>query len=201
MPWSLRERGIHQTNGRWNRCLPRGSTVDSRGLSVVSRHRFYICGRQTNIMPWYSMTSIYHWERDGDTLPRYERRVTLCSAADEESATEALLREAKEYPDSERVVFLGDYRIEELDEPPSEKPIEVAHELTIGVDLTSGSTIEPNQFMDQYRCASRIESCDTFGFHHVWHNIDNQTSGCYNCKVVREGRMWEQETESKGFSL
>ena len=147
-------------------------------------------------MPWFSMTAIYHWERIGDTLPKYERRVTICSAADEEAAKEALLREAKEYPASEHIVFLGDYCIEETDEPPSGVPIEIAHELTIGVNLTTGATIDPDQFLEQHWCASRIESCETFGFHHVWHNIDNLTSGFYNCKVVREGRLWEQSQET-----
>ena len=143
------------------------------------------------------MTAIYLWERVGDTLPKYERRITICSAADEKAATEALLREAKEYPASEPIVFLDDYCIEEIDEPPSEVPIEVAHELTIGVDLTTGTTIEPDEFLERHWCASRIESCETLGFRHVWHNIDNQTSGCYNCKVVREGRLWEQDPEAK----
>ena len=146
-------------------------------------------------MPWYSMTAIYHWERIGDTLPKYERRTTICSAAGEVAATEALLREAKEYPTDEHIVFLDDYCIEEIDEPPSAEPIQVAHELTIGVDPTSGATIEPDQFLEQYWCVSRIESCDAFGFQHFWHNIDNLTSGCYNCKIVREGRLWEQSSE------
>jgi hypothetical protein len=150
-----------------------------------------------NKMPWYSMTAIFHWKPIGETLPKFERRVTICSAADEEAATEALLREAKEYPTSEHIVFLDAYCVEEIDERPGRVPIEVAHELTIGVDLKTGATIEPDEFLDHYWCASRIESCDTFGFQHVWHNIDNLTSGCYNCKVVREGRLWEQEPEAK----
>jgi hypothetical protein len=113
------------------------------------------------------MTAIYHWERVGDTLPKYERRTTICSAADEEAATEALLCEAKEYPAYEHIVFLDDYCIEEIDEPSSDEPIEVASELTIGVDPASGATIEPDQFLEQYWCVSRIESCDALGFRHV----------------------------------
>jgi hypothetical protein len=148
-------------------------------------------------MPWYSMTAIFHWECIGETLPKFERRVTICCAADEEAATEALLREAKEYPTSENIVFLDDYCIEEIDERPSRVPIEVAHELTIGVDLTTGAIIDPGQFLEQHWCASRIESCDTLGFQHVWHNIDNLTSGCYNCKVVREGQLWKRAPDPK----
>ncbi len=147
-------------------------------------------------MPWYSMTAIYHWERIGDALPKYERRTTICSAADEEAATEAFQREAKEYTTSEHIVFLDDYCIEEIDEPPGEEPVEVAYELTIGVDLTSGAIIEPDQFLEYYWCASEIKSCDMLGFKHVWYNINNLTSGCYNCKVVREGRLWEQSPKT-----
>lgn len=143
------------------------------------------------------MTAIFHWERMGNTLPKFERRVTICLAADQEAATETLLREAREYPTTDHIVFLGDYSIEELDDRPSKVPIEVAHELTIGVDLTTGVTIDPDQFLAQHWCASRIESCDTLGFQHVWYNIDNLTSGCYNCKVVREGRLWEHGTRAK----
>jgi hypothetical protein len=148
-------------------------------------------------MPWYSMTAIFHWERMGNTLPKFERRVTICLAADQEAATETLLREAREYPTTDHIVFLGDYSIEELDDRPSKVPIEVAHELTIGVDLTTVVIIDPDQFLAQHWCASRIESCDTLGFQHVWYNIDNLTSGCYNCKVVREGRLWEHGTRAK----
>jgi hypothetical protein len=143
-------------------------------------------------MPWYSMTAIFHWKQDGDTLPKYERRVTICSAPDEEAATKSLLREAREYPAFDNIVFLDDYCIQEIDEPPSEEPIEVASELTIGVDLATGFAVEPCEFLERNWHASKIESCEDFGFRHVWHNLDNLTSGCYNCKVVREGRLWEE---------
>lgn len=56
-------------------------------------------------MPWYSMTAIYHWERMGCTLPKFERRTTICSAADETQATERLLAEAKEYPAGDHIRF------------------------------------------------------------------------------------------------
>ena len=143
------------------------------------------------------MTAVYHWDRMGDTLPKYERRTTICSAVDEEAATEVLLREAREYPDGEQIVFLEEYDIELIGEELSEEPIEVAFEMTIGVDPTSGATIEPDRFLEQYWFASKIESCDVLGFKHIWNNIDNLTSGCYNCKVVRKGRLWEQSPETE----
>ena len=143
------------------------------------------------------MTAIYHWEQMGSSLPKFERRTTVCSAPDEERAIERLLAEAKEYPTNEHIKFLGDYTIQEIDEPPSERPVEVAHEMTIGVDPDSGGIIEPERFLQQCWQRSRMESCDEAGFEHVWHNRDGETSACYNCEVVREGRMWETDTETK----
>jgi hypothetical protein len=143
------------------------------------------------------MTAIYHWEQMGSTLPKFERRTTICSAPDEERAVEKLLAEAKEYPTSDHIKFLGDYLIQEIDEPPSDEPVEVAHEMSIGVDPNAGQIVKPNEFLKNYWDRSRIASCDALGFEHVWHNRDGETSGCYNCDVVREGRLWETDPEPK----
>jgi hypothetical protein len=142
------------------------------------------------------MTTIYHWKQIGDKLPKYERRVTICSAVDEKSAKKALLREAKNYSDSNHTVFLDHYYIEEIDEEPSIHPIEITHELTIGVDLKSGTIIEPDKFLEQHWHVSKIDSCHTFGFKHAWYNIDHTTSGCYNCKQVTKGQLWQQEPDA-----
>ena len=143
------------------------------------------------------MTAIFHWEQMGSTLPKFERRTTICSAPDEARAVERLLAEAKDYPVSEHIKFLGDYFIQEIDEPPSDEPVEVAHEMSIGVDPISGKVIEPDEFLEHHWDRSRIESCDALGFEHVWHNRDGERSACYNCDEVREGRLWETDTESK----
>ena len=150
-----------------------------------------------NPMPWYSMTAIYHWEQMGSTLPKFERRTTICSVPDEARAIERLLAEAKDYPTSGHIKFLGDYFIQGIDDPPSDEPIEVAHEMSIGVDPNSGRIIEAEEFLEHHWGRSRIESCDTLGFEHVWHNLDGKSSACYNCEEVREGRLWETDAESK----
>jgi hypothetical protein len=143
------------------------------------------------------MTAIFHWERVGDKLPKFERRVTICSAADKKAATKTLLREARAYPSSEDMIFLSDYIIEEFDGPPGKAPIEVASELTIGVDPKTGTIIKPDQFLEEHWDVRKLESCDTLGFQHVWCNKDGLTSGCYNCGVVREGRLWEHDPAAK----
>ena len=147
-------------------------------------------------MPWYSMTAIYHWEATGSTLPKFERRTTICSASDEQSAESKLMKEAEEYQ-NEHIKILDNYTTQEIDSPPSEEPIEVAHEMTIGVDPDSGAAIEPTDFIRRHWNVSRITSCDQFGFEHSWHNRDGATSACYNCDEVREGQLWKTSTNTE----
>lgn len=142
------------------------------------------------------MTAIYHWEATGSTLPKFERRTTICSASDEQSAEAVLMKEAEEYQ-SEHIKILDNYLTQEIDSPPSEEPIEVAHEMTIGVDLDSGAVIEPSDFIRCHWNVSRITSCDKFGLEHSWHNRDGATSACYNCEEVREGQLWKSSTEAE----
>ena len=145
-------------------------------------------------MAWYSMTAIYHWEVTGTTLPKFERRTTICSAFDEQRAEVALMKEAEEYQ-SDHITLLDDYTIQEILGPPCAAPVEVAHEMIIGVDPDSGTAIKPDEFLRQQRKVSSIKSCDTLGREHSWYNKDGVSSACYNCDVVREGRLWETGEE------
>lgn len=144
---------------------------------------------------WYSMTALYHWMQCGNALPKFERRITICSAVDLVAATKILLRTAQEYASDEHIVFLGEYDVQEVDDSPSEEPTEVAYEMTIGVDIKTGQLIDPEQFIEQHWTAGKLDSCDRLGFNHAWHNIDNLTSGCYNCQIEREGQLWTDESE------
>ena len=38
--------------------------------------------------------------------------------------------------------------------------------------------------------ASKGEDCEAVGAGHDWYNIDDRASGCYHCRVVREGQLW-----------
>jgi len=40
--------------------------------------------------------------------------------------------------------------------------------------------------------ASKGVDCEQAGGAHEWYNIDDLSSGCYHCVVVRPGRFWEQ---------
>lgn len=34
------------------------------------------------------------------------------------------------------------------------------------------------------------KDCEAAGGAHQWYNVDNFTSGCYHCNVVRDGQLW-----------
>jgi hypothetical protein len=37
-----------------------------------------------------------------------------------------------------------------------------------------------------------LEDCEQAGNTHRWFNIDGMHSGCYNCRVVRQGQLWDR---------
>lgn len=39
------------------------------------------------------------------------------------------------------------------------------------------------------------DDCEKRGGQHSWYNKGEGWSGCYYCRVVREGRLWEQQDE------
>ena len=36
------------------------------------------------------------------------------------------------------------------------------------------------------------KDCEAVEESHQWYNIDNETSGCYHCRVVRRGQLWRK---------
>ena len=48
--------------------------------------------------------------------------------------------------------------------------------------------------------ADKGKDCEAAGAQHHWYNIDNSRSGCYHCKVEREGRLWETGRASRGIA-
>jgi hypothetical protein len=42
------------------------------------------------------------------------------------------------------------------------------------------------------RCLPDLEDCEGVGQKHKWFNLDGVRSGCYNCRVVREGQLWRK---------
>lgn len=50
-------------------------------------------------------------------------------------------------------------------------------------------------FLIELGLAAKGEDCDAVGGDHRWYNIDNASSGCYHCGVVRSGRLWRLDGE------
>ena len=46
-------------------------------------------------------------------------------------------------------------------------------------------------FLINFGLADKGSDCEAVGAVHHWYNIDGKTSGCYHCRVEREGRLWE----------
>ena len=46
-------------------------------------------------------------------------------------------------------------------------------------------------FLIDLGVADKGQDCEAAGGWHEWYNLDGENSGCYHCKVVRPGRLWE----------
>lgn len=49
-------------------------------------------------------------------------------------------------------------------------------------------------FLIDLGVADKGEDCEKVNATHRWYNIDNKFSGCYHCKVEREGKLWKVES-------
>ncbi len=38
--------------------------------------------------------------------------------------------------------------------------------------------------------ANKGVDCEKVNAEHHWYNIDNKQSGCYYCKIIKEGKHW-----------
>ena len=45
-------------------------------------------------------------------------------------------------------------------------------------------------FLIDLGIALKGRDCESVGGRHHWYNIDNTTSGCYHCEIVRPGQLW-----------
>jgi len=48
-------------------------------------------------------------------------------------------------------------------------------------------------FLIDLGIARKGHDCEAVGGWHHWYNIDNKSSGCYHCEVVRLGRLWNDK--------
>jgi len=45
-------------------------------------------------------------------------------------------------------------------------------------------------FLINLGIAGKGKDCEKVGARHHWYNADHKSSGCYHCKVTREGQLW-----------
>ena len=45
-------------------------------------------------------------------------------------------------------------------------------------------------FLLRLGLADKGKDCGDVGALHLWYNHDGENSGCYYCKVIRPGRLW-----------
>jgi len=48
-------------------------------------------------------------------------------------------------------------------------------------------------FLIDLGIAGKGQDCEKAGGAHAWYSRDGVSSGCYHCKVVRAGRLWEEK--------
>ena len=48
-------------------------------------------------------------------------------------------------------------------------------------------------FLIDLGVAGKGADCAKLGALHHWYNVDGQSSACYHCRVVEQGRLWEPE--------
>jgi hypothetical protein len=48
-------------------------------------------------------------------------------------------------------------------------------------------------FLIDFGIARKGHDCEAVGGWHHWYNVDDSSSGCYHCEVVRPGRLWNDE--------
>lgn len=51
-------------------------------------------------------------------------------------------------------------------------------------------------FLIDLGIAGKGRDCEKRGGTHAWYNQDGVSSGCYHCKVVRAGRLWDEKQVS-----
>ena len=50
-------------------------------------------------------------------------------------------------------------------------------------------------FLIDLGVAQKGKDCGVVGAAHHWYNIEGTHSGCYHCREVREGGLWEAKPE------
>jgi len=137
-------------------------------------------------MKWFGSIGLFlHKYQDPRRIPKYELRTTICQARSQKIAEARFLREFADYA-QDGTRFLEQWQVVDLYGAPGRIPLETSYQM-ITTDLS------PKEFIKVHWLGDRPQSCEEMGWTHSWHNLDNRRSGCFNCRTVRKGRLWETE--------
>jgi len=50
---------------------------------------------------------------------------------------------------------------------------------------------QPSSLIINLGIAAKTENCEAVSADHWWYNIDDEHSGCYNCEMIKPGRLWQ----------
>ena len=138
-----------------------------------------------NDEPWYAARCIFlHAEAERGPKQMYEERIVLIRANSDGEAIERAEKEAQEYcRDLDGCEYLGYVNCFHL----------YNGTLANGAEIFSSmqrSSVEPIEYLDLHY-PKDPDDCETDGETHRWHNLDDERSACYHCKVVRDGQLWK----------
>jgi len=137
---------------------------------------------------WFAIKCIFR-HPDIKIGPRqwYEERIILVKSDNDENAMDKGEKEAKQYAKgcSDGCEFTGHVEAWHLFDDKIEDLTEIYFDKHL-------SNLSSEKYIKRYFPADVMDDCQKHRLKHRWYNKDNKNSGCYNCRVVKEGQLWKQ---------
>ena len=132
---------------------------------------------------WYSAQCIFlHDDRADGPKQMYEERIVLLRAENLDAAIDRAEKEAERYcSDLSGCRYVGYINVFAIDDD----------EIGNGSEIFSNlqrSDLAPKEYLDLHY-PDTLENCEAVGESHRWHNLDDERSACYHCKVIRAGQQ------------
>ncbi len=112
----------------------------------------------------------------------YEERIVVLQAESMEAAIERAHQEAEKYcSDLNGCRYIGHVNVFALYDD----------EINDGSEVFSSmqrSELVPKEYLDLHY-PDAPENCEAVGESHRWHNLDDERSACYHCRVIKEGQL------------
>jgi len=138
-----------------------------------------------NLKGLYSAQCIFlHADKVHGLKQMYEERIVLLRAESMDEAIERAEKEAEEYcKEVSGCSYTGYVNVFALYDDEIGEGSEIFSSM-------QNSQLAPREYLDLHY-PDVPENCEAVGERHRWHNLDDQRSACYHCKVIREGQLWK----------